>query len=69
MSNRNLTLVIPTELLAQPMIEVLQNVAQDCGIAYEWPNNALLFAIDPAVGDHRAFMEQAQARFETHVRK
>jgi len=69
MSNRNLTLVIPTELLGYACVQALQDAAQDSGVAYEWPNNALLFAINPAVGDHRAFMEDAQKRFETHVRK
>lgn len=69
MSIKNYTLVIDLTHLNSEVAGALIGAAKERGIRMEWPNNALLCAINPAVGEHRDFANEVrEAGLHTHVR-
>lgn len=57
---KNYTLVIPLSGVSSDAIGMLLGMAKGSGVQAVWPNNALMCAINPAVGEHRAFEQEVK---------
>lgn len=69
MKTKSYTLVIDLTQLPTEVVGTLIGAAKANDVHAIWPNNALLCAIDPAIGGHRAFEEGVRsAGLVTHRR-